>query len=79
MWCHKHGWVGHVGIELGESYREGLGWVMQKNNLKNDNPRNQDLTPPYSSLEGVQNSSFEYKNNYYYNFIISIVLYSKLY
>ena len=32
---------------------------------KNDRPQNQDLTPPNSSLEGVQNMSFEYNNNYY--------------
>ena len=48
----------------------GAGWVMQKNNLKIDSPQNQDLTPPKSSLEGVQNLSFEYTNNNYYNFII---------
>ena len=40
---------------------------MQKNNLKYESPQNQDLTPPKSSLEGVQNLSFEYKNIYYYN------------
>ena len=70
--------MGHAGIESGASHT-GVEWVMQKNNLKNDSPWNQDLTPPKSSLEGVQNLSFEYKYNYYYNFIISIVLYSKLY
>ena len=52
---------------------------MQKISLKNDSAQNQDLTSLNSSLEGVQNPSFEYKNNYYHNFIISIVLYSKLY
>ena len=46
---------------------------------KNDSPQNQDLTPPKSFLEGVQNPSFEYKNNLYYYFIIIIVLYSQLY
>ena len=56
----------------------GLGWLMQKNNLKNDSPWNQDFSPSKSSLEGIQNPSFECKNNYY-NFIISILLYSKLY
>ena len=45
---------------------------------KNDSPQNQDLTTPKSFLEGVQNPSFEYKNNFYYYFII-IVLYSQLY
>ena len=45
---------------------------------KNDSPQNQDLTPPKSFLEGVQNPNFEYKNNNYY-FIITIVLYSQLY
>ena len=70
------GWV--IQGVSGENHT-GVGWVMQKNNLKNDSYWNQDLTPPKSSLEGVQNLSFEYKNNYYYNFVISIVLYSKLY
>ena len=47
---------------------------------KNDSPQNQDLTPPKSFLEGVQNPNFEYKNNNnYYYFIITIVLYSQLY
>ena len=48
---------------------------------KNDSPQNQDLTPPKSFLEGVQNPNFEYKNNNhnYYHFIIRIVLYSQLY
>ena len=42
--------------------------------------QNQDLMPPESFLEGVQNPHFEYKNNnYYYCFIIAIVLYSQLY
>ena len=45
---------------------------------KNDSPQNQDLTTPKSFLEGVQNPSFEYKNNFYYYFIIIIVLYSQL-
>ena len=48
-----------------------------------DSPQNQDLTPTNSILEGVQNPSFEYKNNYYYYYIIIIiiiiVLYSQLY
>ena len=47
----------------------GVGWDIQKNILKNDSPQNQDLTTPKSSLEGVQKPSFEYENNYYYNFI----------
>ena len=46
---------------------------------KNDSPQNQDLTQPKSILEGVQNLSFQYKNNFYYYFIITIVLYSQLY
>ena len=46
---------------------------------KNGSPQNQDLTPPKSFLEGVQNPSFEYKNNFYYYIIIIIVLYSQLY
>ena len=46
---------------------------------KNDSPQNQDLTPPKSFLEGLQNPSFEYKNNFYYYFIIIIVLYYQLY
>ena len=46
---------------------------------KNDSPQNQDLTTPKSFLEGVQNPSFEYKNNFYYYSIIIIVLYSQLY
>ena len=62
-----------------ESYRGGVGWVMQENNLRNDSPQNQDLTQPKSILEGVQNPSFEYKNSFYYYFIITIVLYSQLY
>ena len=63
----------------GVSYT-GVWWVMQITNLKNDSPHNQDLTPQNSFLEGVQNLSFEHKNNnYYYNFIISIVLHSRLY
>ena len=43
---------------------------------KNGSPQNQDLTPSKSFFEGVQNPSFEYKNNY---IIIIIVLYSQLY
>ena len=47
---------------------------------KNDSHQNQDLTPPKSFLEGVQNPNFEYKNNNnYYYFIITIVLYFQLY
>ena len=46
---------------------------------KNDSSQNQDLTTPKSFLEGVQNPSFEYKNNFYYYFIIIIVVYSQLY
>ena len=71
--------AGWVMLELSAVSYIGVGWVMQKNNPKNDSPWNQELTPPKSSLEGVQDPSFEYKNNYHYNFIISIVLYSKLY
>ena len=52
---------------------------MQENNLKIDSLQNQDLTPPKSIFEGGQNSSFEYKKNKYYYFIITIVLYSQLY
>ena len=33
----------------------------------------------HAEVEGVQNLSFEYKNNNYYYFIITIVLYSQLY
>ena len=46
---------------------------------KNCYPWNQDLTPKKIIFEGVQNPSFEYQNNNYYNFIITIVLYSQLY
>ena len=61
--------VGHTGwSEVGHAVKQP----------KNDSPQNQDLTPP-KSLEGVQNPSFEYKNNFYYYFIITIVLYSQLY
>ena len=45
----------------GGSYRVGVGWFLQENNLKNDSPQNQDLTQPKSILEGLQNPSFEYK------------------
>ena len=55
-------------------YRGGVGHAVKQ--LKNDSPQNQDLTQPKSFLKGVQNSSFEYKNNFYYYFIIIIVLYS---
>ena len=50
----------------------GVGWDMQKNKLKNDSPWNQDSTPSKSSLEGVQNLSFEYKNNYYYYLLFQL-------
>ena len=43
-----------------------------KYNLKNDSPQNQDLTPPKSILEGVQNLNFEYNHYYYYYFIITM-------
>ena len=46
---------------------------------KNGGPQNQDLIPPKSFLEGVQNPSFEYKNKFYCYIIIIIVLYSQLY
>ena len=47
----------------------GMGWVIQGyggvghvvKQPKNDSPQNQDLTPPKSFLEGVQNLNFEYK------------------
>ena len=42
---------------------------------KNDSPQNQDLTPPKSFLEGVQNPSFEHKNSFHYYFIIIIVIF----
>ena len=68
---HAVGWggVGHTGVGVGHAVKQP----------KNDSHQNQDLTPPKSFLEGVQNSSFEYKNNFYYYFIIIIVLYSQLY
>ena len=46
---------------------------------KNGSPQNQDLTPPKSFFEGVQNPNFEYKNNnnnnnnYYYCVIFPII------
>ena len=40
-------------------YRGGVGHTVKQ--PKNDSHQNQDLTPPKSFLEGVQNSSFEYK------------------
>ena len=56
----------------------GVGWVIQGwdgvghgvKQPKNDSPQNQDLTQPKSILEGVQNPSFQYKNN----FIIILLL-----
>ena len=65
-------WVGWVIQGFG-----GVGHAVKQ--PKNYSPQNQDLTPPKSFLEGLQNLSFEYKNNYYYYFIITIVLYSQLY
>ena len=44
----------------------GVGYAVKQ--PKNDSPQNQDLTTPKSFLEGVQNPSFEYKNNLYYHF-----------
>ena len=41
-----------------------MGYVVKQ--PKNGSPQNQDLTPPKSFLEGVQNPNFEYKNNFYY-------------
>ena len=70
--------MGHAEVEWGESYRGGMGHAA-KQHKKNVSPQNQDLTLPKSFLEGVQNLSFEYKKNYYYYFIITIVLYSQLY
>ena len=43
---------------------------------KNGSPQNQDLTPPKSFFEGVQNPNFEYKKK---KKKIIIVLYSQLY
>ena len=40
--------------ELSGASHTGVGWVMQKNNLKTDSPQNQDLTPPKSFLEGYK-------------------------
>ena len=51
------------GLSWGESYRGGMGHAEKQ--PKNDRPQNQDLIPLNSSLEGVQNQSFEYKTNYY--------------
>ena len=64
--------MGHEGIERGKSYRDGMGHAEKQ--PKNDRLWNQDLIPPNSSFEGVQNTSFEYKNNnyYYYHFIIQL-------
>ena len=45
---------------------------------KNDSPQNQDLTQPKSILKGIQNPSFEYKNNNNNYFIITIVLYQNI-
>ena len=51
----------------------GVGYAVKQ--PKNDSPQNQDLTTPKSFLEGVQNPSFEYKNNfYYYNCVIFPVI-----
>ena len=44
---------------------------MKENILKNDSPQNQDLTPPKSILEGVQNLNFEY----IIHIIIIIIIY----
>ena len=71
------GWGGSCRGGVGDSYRGGMGHAV-KQPKKNVSPQNQDMTPPNSFLEGVQNLSFEYKNYYYY-FIITIVLYSQLY
>ena len=44
---------------------------------KNGSPQNQDLTPPKSFFEGVQNPNFEYKNNnnyyYYYYYYYCVI------
>ena len=74
--------MGHAGVS--QSYRGGVshagvggvGHVVKQ--PKNDSPQNQDLTPPKSFLEGVQNLNFENKKIYYF-IIIIIVLYSQLY
>ena len=58
------GGVGHTYMRGGVGHT-WVGWVMQENNLKIDSPQNQDLTPPKSIFEGVQNPSFEYKKNKY--------------
>ena len=49
--------MSHAGVGFGGSCRKIP---------KNDSPRNQDLTPPKSILEKIQNLSFEYKNYNYY-------------
>ena len=57
---------------------QGLRWSVVGHAVKqpkNYSPQNQDLTSQKSFLEGVQNPHFEYKNNYYHIFIITIVLY----
>ena len=80
---NRVGWGGwfmkSTGGEVGHA---GVGWVMQrwrgvshtvKQPKKYVSPQNQDLTTPKPFLEGLQNLSFEYKNNYYnfyyYNYV----------
>ena len=73
----NHSWNFEI-LQVGVIQRwSGVGYAVKQ--TKNDSPQNQDLTTPKSFLEGVQNPSFEYKNNFYYYFIIIIVLYSQLY
>ena len=66
--------MGRLGVEWVIQGWDGVGHGVKQ--PKNDSPQNQDLTPPKSFLEGVQNPSFKYKNSFYYYFIIIIVLYS---
>ena len=54
--------MGHTGwdfVRWGGSCWGGVGHAVKQ--PKNDSPQNQDLTPPKSFLEGVQNLNFEYK------------------
>ena len=68
--------MGHAGMGRVIQRLGGVGHAVKQPN--NYSPQNQDLTPQKSFLEGVLNPSFEYKNYYYYyNLIISIVLYSE--
>ena len=42
---------------------------------KNDSPQNQDLTPPKSFFEGVQNPNFEYKKKIIIIIVIIIIVF----